>query len=77
MISEVTMYRAVCDRCGHEPDGTDFYAWADADSAVEAADGEGWEMIDDRHYCPECYIYDENGDPQPLGPKDEINDQKD
>jgi len=50
-IKEVTMYRATCDACG-KGDGSEFWAWADADSArQEWRDGDSLALDDGRLFC--------------------------
>lgn len=39
MYRPITMYQIVCDRCGE----------------VDIGDYSDWEMIDGKHYCPDCY----------------------
>jgi len=52
-IKEVPMYRATCDVCG-EGDGSEFWAWADADSArQEWRDGDSLALDDGRLFCDE------------------------
>ena len=63
MIESVTMYRAICDGCGDcAQDGGDYYAWAEPDQAVEEAE---WREIDGKHYCDDCWKWDEETD-QPV-----------
>ena len=63
MIRKVTMYQAVCDRCGRlcvETGG--IMAWANQDSARIAAWKTGWLLVNHETYCPDCYEYDEETD---------------
>ena len=62
MIKPVTMYSVVCDRCGKEFETYDFVAWTDECSAREQALESEWQEIGGKHYCPDCYEYDENTD---------------
>lgn len=39
MYRPIEMYQIVCDRCGE----------------VDIGDYSDWEMIDGKHYCPDCY----------------------
>lgn len=60
MIKEVKMYSVVCDRCGKtfgEDDGVD--AWVDECTAKEQAMESEWAEIGDKHYCPDCYEFDD------------------
>ena|SRR5882757_2606318 len=52
-IKEVPMYRATCDTCGKD-DGSEFWAWADADQArQEWRDGDSLALNDGRLFCDE------------------------
>ena len=60
MIRKLTMYQAVCDRCGRPCAETGgIMAWANQDSARIAAWKSGWLLINHETYCPDCYEYDE------------------
>jgi hypothetical protein len=62
-IIEVTMYRLVCDRCGKSAqDASDYYAWADKDSAVNDAECDDWLLRDDGDWCQDCTVDDEERD---------------
>lgn len=64
MIKPVTMYSVVCDRCG-KPFIDEFngiVAWLDEGTAKEQAMESEWAEIGDKHYCPECYEFDEKLD---------------
>lgn len=68
MIREVTMYEAVCDRCGksHINENMGYCAWVDGCGAVEDAYEAGWTEIDGKLYCPDCYEYNEETDEYKL-----------
>lgn len=61
-VREVTMYRVVCDApdCKSSPqDDAEFFAWADAGSAIaDTEDHDGWYVGDFGHFCeyhlPRC-----------------------
>ena len=59
MIKPVTMYSVVCDRCGKifETDGC--IAWTDKQSAIYYALASEWEEIGDKHYCQDCYEFND------------------
>ena len=57
MIQEVTMYRAVCDRCGRKND----YEFNEGMARYMAKMCD-WEEIDGKLYCPDCVEYDEETD---------------
>lgn len=62
MIKQVTMHSVVCDRCGKTFEADDIIAWTDECSAREYALDSEWKEIDGKHYCPDCYEYDESID---------------
>lgn len=56
-------YAVKCDRCGelHENfDDSSFYF--DKNSALEDIENDEWIEQDNKHYCPNCYIVDEETD---------------
>lgn len=57
MIEPVTMYSVVCDRCGKILD--DGSVWEDKSSAISYALNSKWAEIGDKHYCPDCYEFDD------------------
>lgn len=64
MIKPVTMYSVVCDRCG-KPFIDEFngiVAWLDEGTAKEQAMESEWAEIGDKHYCPDCYEFDDELD---------------
>lgn len=64
MIKPVTMYSVVCDRCG-KPFIDEFngiVAWLDEGTAKEQAMESEWVEIGDKHYCPDCYEFDDNSE---------------
>ena len=63
MIKPTTMHMVVCDRCGgYFTNGKGIGAYEDKDMIEpEALDSE-WIKIDSKHYCPDCYEYDEESD---------------
>ena len=62
MIKPVTMYSVVCDGCGKVFNVDDMIAWSDKISAVEQANESGWLERKGKHYCPNCWGYDESTD---------------
>ena len=53
MICEVTMYQAVCDRCGRICASIGgIIAWTDTESAKYVALESGWKEINGKIYCP-------------------------
>lgn len=61
MIKAVTMYSVVCDRCGRILED-DCISWTDKQSARSYALESGWIEISDKHYCPDCYEFDDELD---------------
>lgn len=63
MIEKVDMYACVCDGCGkmHVNENLGYVAWVDGSQAFEDAGEAGW-TIDGKHYCPDCYEYDDETD---------------
>ena len=62
MIKPVTMYSVVCDRCGKQFEADDSVAWTDKQSARFYALESEWKEIDNKHYCPACYEFDDNSE---------------
>ncbi len=61
MIKEMTMYTAVCDECGQQLNvGDEIIAWNDKGYAEDIAMDSDWVTDNDKHYCPDCYYYDED-----------------
>lgn len=61
MLKEVKMFTIICDGCGKDVnDDTEFSWWSDESYLEEIADDSDWEKIDDKHYCTNCYKYDDN-----------------
>ena len=60
MIKPLTMYSVVCDRCGKTfCEGDTKITGADKKSARCYALESGWLEIDDKHYCPDCYEFND------------------
>ena len=55
MYRPITMYQIVCDRCGEVFGGTDTCSSLFSNKEVDIGDYSDWEMIDGKHYCPDCY----------------------
>ena len=64
MIKPVTMYSVVCDRCGKTfiDEFNGIVAWVDEGTAKEQAMESEWAEIGDKHYCPDCYEFDDELD---------------
>lgn len=76
MIKPVTMYSVICDRCGKiygEDDG--IIAWTDEGTAKEQALESERLEIGGKHYCPDCYEFNDELDeyvPKKKGDKNEL-----
>lgn len=62
MIKPVTMYSVVCDRCGKTFVADDSIAWTDKQSAIFYALESQWLEIGGKHYCPDCYEFNDELD---------------
>lgn len=64
MIKEVKMYSVVCDRCGKSfiDKFNGIVAWLDEGTAKEQAMESEWIEIGDKHYCQDCYEFDDELD---------------
>ena len=64
MIKPVTMYSVICDRCGKTfiDEFNGIVAWSDEGTAKEQALESEWVEIEDKHYCPDCYEYNDELD---------------
>lgn len=62
MITEQIFYGVRCDRCGDDFESRGDYSYmTEKGDIVDEAVQQGWQEIDHRHYCPDCY--EENPDP--------------
>ena len=55
MYRPITMYQVVCDKCGEVFGGTCTCSALFSNKEVDIGDYSDWEMIDGKHYCPDCY----------------------
>lgn len=61
MVKEIKMYTIFCDICGCDVnEGSEFAGWNDKNYLEDVAQEEGWEKVDDKHYCTYCFEYDDN-----------------
>lgn len=61
MIKELTMYTVVCDECRQQlNEGDEIIAWSDKVNAQDIAMKADWVTVDNKHYCNDCYYYDED-----------------
>jgi hypothetical protein len=60
MIKEVIMYTILCDGCGKDVNsGTEYSCWNDTDINEDMAADSGWMKEGDKHYCENCFYYDD------------------
>lgn len=63
MIKTIEMFTVVCDGCGADVcEGEEFSAWNDEGYVEDIASNNGWEKVNDKHYCDDCFEYDDNGE---------------
>jgi hypothetical protein len=61
MLKEVIMYTIVCDGCGCDVNEDSGYGgWNDDGYVEEIRQEAGWEKVEDKHYCTNCYEYNDN-----------------
>lgn len=58
MIQEITMFQAVCDRCGEES----LLLYRSVQHAINCLSKDGWLNVNHETYCPDCVEYDEETD---------------
>jgi len=60
MIKQVKMWTIECDNC-HTTSGenSEFSCWNEDAVALEDALEAGWIEYYNKHYCPKCYVIDE------------------
>ena len=64
MIVEVKMYTVVCDSCGKDAGAdSEYCCWNNEHIAEQQACEDGkWRNEDDKHYCPDCWHFDDEGE---------------
>ena len=62
MIYEVTMFAAKCDNCKKELyEGSEYSCMGDEIAvSMDMGNSEWHKTDDDKHYCCDCWSYDEN-----------------
>ncbi len=66
MIVREIFYGVRCNRCKEQFDDGEHSFWSDEDGAVENAMESEWIEKKGKHYCPNCYDYDEEKDEQKV-----------
>jgi hypothetical protein len=60
MIQEVKMYTVICDCCGKDVNkDAEYSCWSDEEFAEDIAMESDWLKEEDKHYCPDCFSYDD------------------
>ena len=61
MIKELTMFTVICDGCGKDVNkDADYSCWDDKLYAQDIAMEADWVTVCGKHYCTDCYYYDED-----------------
>tara|TARA_B100000953_G_scaffold285358_1_gene265889 strand:+ start:315 stop:545 length:231 start_codon:yes stop_codon:yes gene_type:complete len=62
MIREVRMYGINCDNCGVDlGENQEVTCWCEPKYATLVAIDSNWVRVgENKHYCPDCYSYDDN-----------------
>lgn len=63
MIKKVELYTAICDNCGIDSlEEDDISGWNDIIWLESGLEESGWYVGDGKHYCPDCFSRNENGE---------------
>jgi hypothetical protein len=61
MIKELKMFTVICDNCKKSADDeTDYSCWNEENFAEDVALEAGYIKEDDKHYCSNCFEYDDD-----------------
>jgi len=61
MIKTVIMYTVICDNCGKDCNKDNEYScWSDVSYTEDVSLEANWHKEDDKHYCPDCYSWDDD-----------------
>lgn len=61
MIKQVKMFTIKCDGCGLDVNhNTEHSCWNDVSYLEDIRYEAGWEKIEEKHYCNDCFEYDDN-----------------
>jgi len=62
MIKEVKMYTVICDCCGVDVnDNMEYSCYSEANHAQYCAMDSDWiHPEENKHYCPDCFTYDDD-----------------
>lgn len=54
------MFTVICDNCGKDSnDGAEYSCFGDKQTAEYSAEDSNWLNDNGKHYCPDCYSYDD------------------
>lgn len=60
-LQKVEMHTVICDNCQMDIGMYNEYScWNDENYAEENAMESDWHRQEDKHYCPDCYTYDDD-----------------
>jgi hypothetical protein len=61
MLKEVKMFTIICDGCKKDVNAdADYSCWNEESVLEEIRQEAGWEKVDEKHYCIDCFEYDDN-----------------
>lgn len=61
MVKEIICYTVICDRCGKDSAAEDEYCgYNDESYSLDCAADSGFVEQGSKHYCPDCYFYDDD-----------------
>ena len=59
-IKKFEMQTAICDNCKNDVLGDSDFSCVDSDYLQDTLSEANWQKIDDKHYCEDCWSYDDN-----------------
>lgn len=63
MIKQIEMYTIYCDKCGIEIfQENEDYSCVASEQIENELEEYNWQEINDKHYCPNCVVFDEETD---------------
>ena len=61
MFKSFECWTLICDKCGKDVNaGTDYSGFDDKGYVMDCARDDNWIVKDDKHYCPDCYYYNDD-----------------
>ncbi len=61
MIQEKTMYTVICDGFGKDVnEGSEYSCWSEPSLSEDIAVESNWKIHDKKHYCLNCWFYDDD-----------------